>query len=121
MKQGTQSRCSETTQRNGVGREVGGGIQDGGTHVYLWLIHVNVRQKPPQYSNVIILQLKLTNLIIFKKQKNCLPSQNEKAEISCRWRNKVKTHQTKLAKRKKATTGKGIQSNDSKDDPKSRK
>ena len=29
-----------------------------GTHVYPWLIHVNVCQKPPQYCKVISLQLK---------------------------------------------------------------
>ena len=27
MKQGTQSQCSETTQRGGVGREMGGGFR----------------------------------------------------------------------------------------------
>ena len=32
-----------------------------GTHVHPWLIHVNVRQKPPQYCKVISLQLKLIN------------------------------------------------------------
>ena len=30
MKQGTQSQSSGTTQRDGVGREVGGGVHDGG-------------------------------------------------------------------------------------------
>ena len=39
----------------GGGRE----IQDGGTHVHLWVIHVNIWQKPPQYCKEIILQLKL--------------------------------------------------------------
>ena len=29
-----------------------------GTHVQLWLIHVNVWQKPPRYCKVISLQLK---------------------------------------------------------------
>ena len=29
-----------------------------GTHLYLWLIHVNVWQKPAQYCKVISLQLK---------------------------------------------------------------
>ena len=29
-----------------------------GTHVYPWLIHVNVWQNPPQYCKVIGLQLK---------------------------------------------------------------
>ena len=36
----------------------GRGFQDEGTRVYLWLIHVYVWQKPPQYCKVIILQLK---------------------------------------------------------------
>ena len=41
------------------GREGGEwGIQDGGTHVHPWLIHVDVWQKPSQYCKVIILQLK---------------------------------------------------------------
>ena len=29
------------------------------THVYLWLIHVDVWQKPSQYCKAIILQLKI--------------------------------------------------------------
>ena len=35
-----------------------GGLLGWGTHVHLWLIHVNVLQKPPQYCKVISLQLK---------------------------------------------------------------
>ena len=54
---GTQSRCSGTTQRGGVGREVGEG-SGWGTQVHTWLIHVDVWQKPPQYCKVISLQLK---------------------------------------------------------------
>ena len=38
----------------GGGREV----QDGGTHVYPWMTHVDVWPKPPQYCKVISLQLK---------------------------------------------------------------
>ena len=34
------------------------GVQDEGTHVHPWLIHVNVWQKPLQYCKVIILHLK---------------------------------------------------------------
>ena len=39
-----------------VGRKVAGGwgggaVQDGGTHVHLWLIHINVWQKASQYLN----------------------------------------------------------------------
>ena len=46
------------------GMEQGGrweGVQDGETHVHLWLIHVNVWHKPPQYCKVIRLQLKQIN------------------------------------------------------------
>ena len=47
--------CTGKTQRDGVGREVGGG-SGWGIHVNPWLIHVNVRQKPLQYCKVISLQ-----------------------------------------------------------------
>ena len=40
-------------------REVGGTYKREGTYVYLWLIHVDVWQKPIQYSKAIILQLKI--------------------------------------------------------------
>ena len=36
----------------------GRGVRDGGTRVHLWLIQVNVWQKPPKYCKVISLQLK---------------------------------------------------------------
>ena len=68
MKQGTQSQCSKTTQRDGMGREVGGGFQDRGTHVNPWLIHVNVWQKPPQHWKVNSRQLKQ-----IKKKKESVP------------------------------------------------
>ena len=58
MKQETPPWYSVTPQRDGVGREVGEGITKEGTHTYLYLIHVDVWQKPSQYCNVIILQLK---------------------------------------------------------------
>ena len=47
-----------------MGREAGGGFKKERTHVYLWLTHVDVWQKPSQYCEVIILQLK----IILKKK-----------------------------------------------------
>ena len=52
-----QSWCSGTTQMDGVGRKVGG-VQDGGTPVHPWLIHVDVWQKAPQHCKVISFQLK---------------------------------------------------------------
>ena len=40
---------------------VGGGreVLEGGSYVYLWLIHVDVWQEPIQQCKAIILQLKL--------------------------------------------------------------
>ena len=56
MKQGTQSWCSGTTQRDGAGKWEGD--SEWGARVHPWLIHVDVWQKPPQYCKVISLQLK---------------------------------------------------------------
>ena len=54
---GTQSRCSGTTQRDGEGRESGEGVQDGDTCTPVadscWCM-----AKPRQYCRVISLQLK---------------------------------------------------------------
>ena len=49
---------------------VGGGRK--GTFVYLWLIHVDVWQKPTQYCKAIIFQLKITK----KKKKSSLCKRN---------------------------------------------
>ena len=48
----------------GMGWEVGGGFRKEGIYVYLWLIHVDVWQKPTQHCNAIILQIKMN--IFFK-------------------------------------------------------
>ena len=45
-----------------MGWEVGGMFKREGTCVYLWLIHVDVRQKLTQYCKAIILQLKIDKL-----------------------------------------------------------
>ena len=42
MRQGAQGLCTGMTQRDGMGREVGGGFRMRRTHVYLWLIHADV-------------------------------------------------------------------------------
>ena len=52
-------KASALGQPRGMGW--GGRWEEGlgwGTHVHLWLIHVSVWQKPPQYCKVISLQLK---------------------------------------------------------------
>ena len=38
---------------------MGGRFKREGTYVYLWLIHADVPQKPTQFCNTIILQLKI--------------------------------------------------------------
>ena len=49
MIQDAQDCCTAMTQRDGMGREVGGGFRIG-THVHPWQIHVDVWQK--QYNIV---------------------------------------------------------------------
>ena len=61
MTQGTDSNLdSVTTQRGGIGREVGGLFKWEGTQENLWLIHVDVWQKAKQNCKAIILQLKIS-------------------------------------------------------------
>ena len=62
--QGAQIQCSVTTERGGMGWEVGGRFKRDGTCIYLGLIHVALWWKPTQHCKTIILQLK----IIVKKQ-----------------------------------------------------
>ena len=42
-----------------MGWEKGGGIKREGTYVYLWLIHVDIWQKPTQYCKESMIQLKI--------------------------------------------------------------
>ena len=39
---GNSNRGSVSTWRGGMGREMGGRVKREGTHVYLWLIHLDV-------------------------------------------------------------------------------
>ena len=57
MRQSAQGWCTGMTLRDGMGERWEGG-SGWGTHVHLWLIHVIVWQKPPQYCKVISLQFK---------------------------------------------------------------
>ena len=57
MRQGVRGWCTGMALRDGMGQEVGGG-SGWGIHVYPWLIHINVWQKPLQYCKVISLQVK---------------------------------------------------------------
>ena len=61
MKQGTQSHCTEKTQRDEMGRDVGGGFRMG--NIGTPMADINVCQKPPQYCKVITPHLKLSKFI----------------------------------------------------------
>jgi len=58
MMQGAQNWCFVTIQRAGMGWEVRGSFKREGTYIYLWLIPVDIWQKPTQYCKAIIRQLK---------------------------------------------------------------
>ena len=47
-----------------MGREVGWRFKREGMYIYLWLIHVNVWQKPTQYYKAIILPFKINNFFL---------------------------------------------------------
>ena len=47
-----------STQRGGMGREMGGRFKREGIYVHLWLIHVEVWQKTTKFCKAIILQFK---------------------------------------------------------------
>ena len=55
---GSSNQDSVTTQRGGMGWEVGGRFKREGTYVYLWLISADVQQKTTKFYKAIILQLK---------------------------------------------------------------
>ena len=63
-----------------MGWEVGGKFKEEGTYVYLWLIHVDVWQKPTQYCKAIILQLKINKLKKKKKQSQVISNDKAKRE-----------------------------------------
>ena len=78
-------------QPRGMGR--GGSRERGfrmGTHVHLWRIHVDVRQKPPQYCTVISLQLKFKNKL--KKKKESDETYGFLSLETCKYANKPSSH-----------------------------
>ena len=68
MKQGTQSWCSQTTWKGGVGREMGE-VRREGTCVCLWPIHTDIRQKPSQYYKALIVKLKTKKKLVIKSDR----------------------------------------------------
>ena len=55
-----QTSRTDLWTHGGKGWEVGRRIKREGTYVYLWLIHVDIWQRPTQYCKVIFLQLKIS-------------------------------------------------------------
>ena len=51
-----------------MGWEVGERLKREGTYVYLWLVHVDLWQKPTQYCKAIIFQSKINNFFFKKNQ-----------------------------------------------------
>ena len=51
---GSSAWCSVATQRGVMRWEVGGAFRREGVCVYLWLIHVDVWEKPTQYSKAFV-------------------------------------------------------------------
>ena len=52
------------------GWEMEGYLRREGTYVYMWLIHVDVRQKPTQFSKALILQLKKRSWVLPSSRPN---------------------------------------------------
>ena len=52
-----------------MGKEMGGRFKREGMYVYLWLIHVDIWQKPTKFCKAIILQLR-NNKFKIKKRKD---------------------------------------------------
>ena len=67
MIQGARGWCTGMTQRDRMGREVGGGFRMGNTCTPM-LDSCQCMAKPIQYCKVISLQLKWINLYIYKKK-----------------------------------------------------
>ena len=71
-----------------MGWDLGEGFKKEGTHVYLWLIHADVWQKPAQYCKAIILQLKINTFL-----KMSIPlKKKERFPYACTTYNKIKSN-----------------------------
>ena len=60
--------CLKLINKQTKGWYMGGKFKREGAYVYLWLMHSNVKQRPTQYCQAIILQLKI-NLNIKQRHK----------------------------------------------------
>ena len=69
-----ETGCSGLVHWDDPERWDGEGGSGWGTHVHPWLIHVNVRQKSPQYCKVINFQFKKKGLLLGRKAMTYLDS-----------------------------------------------
>ena len=82
--------CDYLEGWDGVGN--GRGLRREGTYVYLWLILVNVRQRPAQNCKAIILQLKAKKGGQFKrplKEKKMKKEKEKQTELKCLFNDNV--------------------------------
>ena len=64
---GCRHREQTYGQNGGKGWKVGGKTKKEGTYVCLWLIHVDIWQRPTQYCKVIFLQFKINVIDAYYK------------------------------------------------------
>ena len=85
MTQGAQPGAL-TTCSGGMGMAVGEKFKRKGTPVYLWLIHLVVRQKPTQHCEAIILQFKKQNLFCLKTNMHEILTHNHGKVFNFSWK-----------------------------------
>ena len=69
------------------------GIKIAGRYTYLWLIHVDVWQKPTQFCKAIILQLKINNIFFKKRLPGKKPTTSDMQMIPAKGRKQRGTKQ----------------------------
>ena len=87
-----------------MGWEVEGTIRRAGTCVYLWLIHVDVWQKPTQHCKAMILQLKVNKLFLkygYTMEYSLGTKRNEIASFSVMWMNLESVIQSEVSQKEK--------------------
>ena len=68
-----------------MGWEVGGRLKREGTQIYLWLTHIDIRQKPTKYCKAIIFQLKNKN---FKKPPQAIKMSSGDFQMAMKYRDR---------------------------------
>ena len=63
----------------------GGKFKREGTHVYLWLTHVDIRQKPTHYCKAITLQLNINSKKKWSSKSVCEASPSSPTMVNLSW------------------------------------